>query len=159
MTPAAIRGAGLSVLHALGGAIVLDALMGNCDRWNDGNIVYAAGQNGWYSLDYSYSFNQYQPTGIGDPLINFGEDARLRQTYFPEIIEAVRNDPTEFRQAIDAAEAISDADIDRLVSLLPNTHCSNADAGAICNFLNSRRSRIRGILIRWADYVSLAGII
>lgn len=159
MTPATTRSAAIAALPAFGGAIVLDALVGNCDRLNDGNIVYAAASQRWFSLDYSFSFNLYQPTGVGDPAKAFGSDPALRQVYFPEIIEGIRTNPTALTDAITAAEAISDSDIDGLVALVPASHSKAEEAGKMSIFIKERRSAIRVIMTRWANSAKLVGII
>jgi hypothetical protein len=41
-----------------GGVVVLDCLVGACDRHNPGNHNFALDEGEWYSLDYGQSFNQ-----------------------------------------------------------------------------------------------------
>jgi hypothetical protein len=158
-TPATVRAAAAAALPQLGRAIVLDALLGNCDRLNDGNIVFAEAVGAWYTLDYSLSFNLYQPTQVGDPSLGFGVQPHLRQTYYPAIIDAVRLSPGDFQATVALAETITEDEIERLFALLPAFHASAADAGSMRDFVKIRRSAIRAILRAWCALVNLGGTI
>lgn len=158
-TPANVRAAAAEALPQIGRAIVLDALLGNGDRLNDGNIVFAEAVGAWYTIDYSLSFNLYQPTQVGNASLGFGVQPHLRQTYYPAIIDAVRLSPGDFQATLALAETITDDEIERLFALLPASHASAADAGPMQDFVKSRRSAIRAILRTWCDSVNLRGII
>jgi len=158
MSPATTKAEATAALPKFGACIVLDALIGCCDRFNEGNIVFASAQKQWYSLDYAFSFNMHQPQGVGDPARAFG-DVALRQVYFPEILAAVRADPSAIRQATAVASGITNQEIDGLVALLPHTHSPTNEAGTMANFLKARRSRIRDIMSGWANLAQLDGII
>jgi len=138
--------------------IVLDALLGNCDRRNTGNIVFAESLNRWYTLDYSLSFNLYRPDGVGSAALPFG-DPSLRQSYFPEILSGLTLNSVPFRTTVTSAEGIMDNDLDQLFGLLPTSHAANADVGAMLAFVKARRTGIRGILRTWCDSVGLNGIL
>lgn len=153
------KAAAIAALGRFSRAVVLDALVGNCDRFNDGNVVYAESEDRWYSIDYSLAFNRHHPAGVGDPALPYGAEIALNQRYFPEIVDAIRLSPNEIQRTVALAESISDAEIERLFAILPASHASPTDAGLMEAFVKQRRSQIRGILAAWTATVGLGGTI
>ena len=158
-TPPAVRSAGQNALPRLGRAIVLDALLGNCDRMNGGNIVFGRPDNCWYSLDYSMSYNVFSPAGVGEVEKPFGTERRLRQRYFGEIVDAVCLNSTDFRDTVALAESIKDEELEHLFALLPTSHVARETAGAMLAFVKGRRSSIRAIVRDWGHTVGITGIL
>ncbi len=143
----------IDALTAYGSIVALDALMGTMDRVNAGNHIYVEDQKKWYGVDYSFSFNIQGTAGVGNPADPF------TQTYYPQLIEAIKTDCSALKAGLTNLQKLTDNDIDRLLALPPDAFASATDRGAMANFLKDRRPRILRLLQEWCVIVGLGGIL
>ena len=147
---------GVLALEAYAGrAVVLDILVGACDRRNSGNHLYVESDRTWYTIDYGLSFNRHpERDGVGDPSIGYG--LRPYQEVWPDIVQAIRLGV--LRETLSIASELTDTAIEGLLALPPEAFGDGETRGAMISFLKYRRSHIRDLVWDWCKMVGVSGV-
>jgi hypothetical protein len=128
----------IDALKSFTGVIVLDLLVRLADEErtsNHSNHIFCLTNSRWYSIDYAPSL--WHPAHYG------------QITYQPELLDAMRANPTPIWTSLALAKAIPDKALDELLSALPELVPGEHSKDSLIETLRNSRDSIDTTVTAW----------